>query len=218
MNRDSAFEYPATPDEGGGWLLSYADLITLLITFFILLLSVSTIQRNRFELLRTEFNEEAATVNDLTTVQKQLDAYISQTGLGETVSTTLDMDGLKLQFTNTVLFDSGRAEVTPAGRVILDKMSQSLVTLGSTYRLVVEGYTDDVPIHTAEFDSNWALSAGRAIQVLQALRTAGIDEKRLSVQGFADTRPAVPVAGEPDPAMDLEQRRAQNRRVVIRVY
>lgn len=213
-DRGSPYEYESAQDEGGGWLLSYADLITLLITFFIVMLSVSTVQRNRFELLKTTFTEERS-ANDLPSVQQQLDAYIQSTQLGGSVSTKLDMDGLKVVFTNTVLFESGKAQVTPAGRAILDKMTQSLATIDKAYSIVVEGYTDDVPIHTPEFESNWALSAGRAIGALEALVAAGFDSKRISIQGFADTRPAAPIDGS-GPA--LEDARALNRRVVIRVY
>lgn len=213
-DRESPYEYPSAQDEGGGWLLSYADLITLLITFFIVMLSVSTVQRNRFDLLKSTFTEER-TATDLTTAQRQLDEYIRATGLENSVSTVLDMDGLKVVFTNTVLFDSGKAAVTPAGRAILDKMTQSLATIDKAYSIVVEGYTDDVPIHTPEFDSNWELSAGRAIGVLEALVTAGFDAKRVSIQGFADTRPATAIDGA---GAALEQARALNRRVVIRVY
>lgn len=210
--RDADYEYPSNVDDGGGWLISYADLITLLVTFFILMLSMSDVQLNKFDLLRSEFSRTE--VNDLTTVQKRLERYIEDAQLGSTVSTNLDMEGLKLQFTNTVLFDSGSAEVTPAGRAILDSTIVPLAGLDENYRFVVEGYTDDVPIHTARFDSNWSLSAGRAIRVLEVLKAAGVDEKRLSVQGFADTRPAqAEVTGA-----DLESWRARNRRVVIRVY
>lgn len=209
--RDADFEYPANTDDGNAWLISYADLITLLVTFFILMLSMSNVQLNKFDLLRSEFSRTE--VNDLTAVQKRLERYIEEAKLGSTLSTQLDMEGLKLQFTNTVLFDSGSAEVTPAGRAILDSTIVPLAGLDENYRFVVEGYTDDVPIRTAQFESNWSLSAGRAIRVLEVLKASGVDEKRLSVQGFADTRPAEALTGA-----DLETWRARNRRVVIRVY
>lgn len=215
MGRESDYEYPVNPDDGNAWLISYADLITLLVTFFILMLSMSEVQLNKFDLLRSEFSKSE--VNDLTAVQKRLERYIEEAKLGATVSTNLDMEGLKLQFTNTVLFDSGSAEVTPAGRTILDSTIVPLAGLDENYRFVVEGYTDDVPIHTAQFDSNWSLSAGRAIRVLQVLKASGVDERRLSVQGFADTRPAETEAAALTGA-ELETWRARNRRVVIRVY
>lgn len=215
MNGDS-FDYPTTQDEGGGWLLSYADLITLLVTFFVMMLSTSTVQRNRFDLLREQFSQQHT--GDLTTLQKQLDQFITEEGIAQTVSTRLDQNGLSIQFTNTVLFDSGKAALLPDGRSILDRMTRSLVALPGNYNLVVEGYTDDVPIHNDLFHSNWELSSSRAIGVLQALIETGFDAKRVSVQGFADTRPAVPGDGGDREALTAEMRRSLNRRVVIRVY
>lgn len=218
-DRESAYDYPSTADpDGGGWLLSYADLITLLITFFIVLLSVSTIQRNRFDLLKSTFTPER-TSNDLTALKKQLDGYIQAAGISDTVSTQLNMEGLNIVFQNTVLFESGAADVTAAGRIILDKVTEELVRIDKAYSLVIEGYTDDVPIRTPQFRSNWELSSGRAIGVLGALTSAGFDPKRTSIQGFADTRPTTPPLREDGtPQMPVEAWRSLNRRVVIRVY
>lgn len=219
-SRDYAYDYPDTSDDGGGWLLSYADLITLITTFFVVLLSMSSVHHLRFDLLRTAFASDGRP-NDLTSLKADLDHYIESVGLSETVETHLDHDGLSVRFVNAVLFDSGSATVRADGREVLETVTELLSRIESRYQVVVEGYTDDVPIHTARFRSNWELSAQRAISVLEELLHAGIEQDRLSIQGFADTRPAIPLAqtamaGEMGP--DLEQWRSLNRRVVLRVH
>lgn len=218
-SREAAYEYPDTHDDGGGWLLSYADLITLLTVFFVVLLSMSSVQLNRFDLLRSTFTPESPH-DSLTSLKSDLDSYIEQSELTYTVETALDRDGLSVRFTNAVLFDSGVAAVRADGREVLKKVTSLLSRIDSRYQVVIEGYTDDVPIHTAEFRSNWELSAERAIRVLEELVRAGIDQQRLSIQGFADTRPLAPPAGaeELEPAPSLDEWRSQNRRVVLRVF
>jgi chemotaxis protein MotB len=215
---DSLYEYPRSDgDEGGGWLLSYADLITLLISFFVVMLSASTMQIARFDQIKSAFTHKASP-GDLKSVQAQLEQFIQQQNIQQSVSTKLDNNGLNIRFTNTVLFPSGQAAVTLEGQALLEKVTASLLKLEARYKLVIEGYTDEVPIHTDTFHSNWDLSAGRAIGVLQALTGAGLDPKRISIQGFADTRPAEAPEGVKVEQVDVEQRRAFNRRVVIRVY
>jgi chemotaxis protein MotB len=211
------YEYnDSNVDEGGGWLLSYADLITLLISFFAVLLSASTIQINRFEVMKSAFTHTVSP-GDIRSVKQQLDEYIQKEEISQAVSTTLDSNGLNIRFMNTVLFPSGQAEITPEGKEILAKVTSELLKLESRYRVIIEGHTDEVPIRTAQFHSNWDLSAGRAIGVLQALTGAGFEAKRISIQGFADTQPAEAPEGA-EATMTVDQRRALNRRVVIRVY
>jgi hypothetical protein len=95
--------------------------------------------------------------------------------------------------------------------------------LDDTYGLVIEGYTDDVPINKGRFRSNWDLSASRAIHVMERLHQAGLDPRRISIKGYADTRPATEVdISKPDQLAklspeSLEEVRAANRRVIIRI-
>jgi chemotaxis protein MotB len=101
--------------------------------------------------------------------------------------------------------------------------------LDERHQIAIEGHTDDVPIHTRQYDSNWELSSARATVVLKSFLAAGFDPRRLSAQGFADTRPAhaLPKPSEKtsegtdkQPGADdtRAKARADNRRVVIRVY
>jgi hypothetical protein len=95
--------------------------------------------------------------------------------------------------------------------------------LEPAYGVTIEGYTDDVPIENDKFESNWELSTSRAINVMERLAREGFDRRRMSVQGFADTRAATDVplydeeAIEDMPDEKLEELRAKNRRVVLRI-
>src|SRR5690606_31813384 len=130
---------------------------------------------------------------DLTSVKSELARYIEASELTYTVETELNRDGLSVRFTNAVLFDSGVAAVREDGKVVLQQVTELLSRIDSRYQVVIERYTDDVPIHTSEYRSNWELSAARAIRVLEELVHYGIDQQRLSIQGFADTRPTAPL-------------------------
>jgi chemotaxis protein MotB len=206
----------------GGWLVTYADMMTIILTFMILLLSVSTIAETEFDLL-----VEAMTgrkVGNLHKVKEKVDDVVEKASLGGQVTTSIDEDGLKIQFSNALLFESGESELTDEALEVFEPIADHLVeSLEPEYGLTIEGYTDDVPIENGEFSSNWDLSTSRATHVMRRLRTAGIDRRRMSVQGFADTRSATDVDLHDDDVVEslsdeeLEEARAKNRRVVIRV-
>jgi len=107
-----------------------------------------------------------------------------------------------------VLFDAGSATIRPEGRVVLDGIAESLANLPN--QLSVEGHSDDRPISTAQFPSNWELSTARASIVLRYLvERHGVSMNRISAAGYADQRPVVP--------NDSEGARAENRRVDIAI-
>jgi chemotaxis protein MotB len=120
-----------------------------------------------------------------------------------------DAEGLGIEFKDALLFDSASAEVRPEGRRAIGEVARLLASLPGR-RVLVEGHTDEVPIRTAHFRSNWELSSQRAINVLAALESSGIPRERLSARAFADTQPR-------ELQGTIEERRLANRRVVIRV-
>ncbi|TSE21479.1 Motility protein B [Tepidimonas alkaliphilus] len=115
-------------------------------------------------------------------------------------------DGLIFRIPSEVLFAPGEAELTPAGKTVIDRLLPALNRLPD-YTVVVEGHTDNVPIQNARFPSNWELSAARASSVVRHLEARGINPTRLRATGLADTRPIAP--------NDTAASRAQNRRVEI---
>ena len=205
-----------------GWMISYADMMTIILTFMILLLSISTIAQTKYEVLVEEFTGQR--VGNLHDVRDTIDEIVEQAALQAEVETFLDDDGLHIEFSNALLFETGSAELRDEARSVFMPIKEHLATgLGPQYGLIVEGYTDDVPISTADFRSNWELSTARAIHVKEALIGAGVDPRRLSVQGFGETRPATDIDLLDPQAIaglteeELEEIRSANRRVVIRI-
>lgn len=189
------------------WLISYADLLTLLIGFFVLLLAVSPVKMAQFERMAASISGGAPP--PLEELKEKVDQFVAQEGLQEQVHTREEADGLAIEFKDALLFDSGSADIRADGNKAISSVARMLQTLPNR-AVSIEGYTDDVPIRTPRFASNWELSSQRAINVRTALEQGGVSRERMSVRGFADTR-RVEAQGTP------EEQRAANRRVVIRV-
>lgn len=203
-------------DDGGGWLVTYADAITLLLAFFVMILSVSDLNQGKVEALKeglasTLTNEEVAT--PFTDIKKELDGIIQEHDMAENVAVDIDAKGVRVEFSNFSLYDSGSASLRPQALPMLDEVSKVIETTShKTHLIEVEGHTDDVPINTPRFPSNWELSSSRASNVVKYLIIKGIDKSRLKAAGFADSRPKQDL--QPNQGFDNEMR-AANRRVVI---
>jgi chemotaxis protein MotB len=140
-------------------------------------------------------------------LKKRIDALVADAGLTEKVSTTVTERGLKVRLlTDRLLFDSGSAVINPAAFRTLDAIG-AIVADERKHPVQVEGHTDDRPINTSQYPSNWQLSGGRAAAVVQRLVGAGVAPRRTSLGGYAAQHP---VAGNATAAG-----RARNRRVEI---
>ena len=117
----------------------------------------------------------------------------------------LDRDQLRIEVGNEILFPSGSATLSSTGQALLADLTDLM--LNDQLKISIEGHTDDVPINTPRFPSNWELSSIRATSVAHALMARGVDRQRLRVTGYADTRPRVP--------NDSADNRALNRRVSL---
>jgi len=117
-------------------------------------------------------------------------------------------NNVNLVLKNDVVFNTGSATLTPAGRHVLGELATMLRRFD--YPISVRGYTDDTPIHTRRFPSNWELSAARAIDVTRYLIAQGVDKSRLRAVGFGDTHPVADNA--------TAAGRARNRRVSLLVH
>ncbi len=195
------------------WLLSYADLVTNLLAFFVLIVSMATISFTSLDDLPAAFDSSASTQPNLRTLSADVRELISDEGLRGQVVAELDAQGLAIQLQDQIVFASGVATLSTEGAHLVDRIGRLLQRLPDKYRVIVEGHTDDVPIATAQFRSNWALSAARALEVRDGLARLGIADERLAITAYADTRPVPSPETEP-----VERRRQKNRRVVIRVY
>ncbi len=211
------------------WLLTYADMITLLLALFVILFSISTIDRVKLQRLAHDisggFNADDALNNppnggatgvqtgntdkdtDLNRIDAQVQTYIWMNSLESEVSTRIDRRGLVITLlADQSLYASGSADLPPKTKRLLDEINALFSPTHSHLR--VEGNTDSVPIQTTMYPTNWELSAARATGVTRYL----VEEKhvsplRVSLAGYGEYRPR---ADNASPA----QRRL-NRRVDI---
>jgi chemotaxis protein MotB len=209
------------------WLLTYADMITLLLALFIILFSISTINKVKLQRLVHDlgggFNSQdainnppngmttSATKDDLQAMQAQLQSYIQNQSLQKSVQTKITRDGKKRELVITLLsdkqlFDSGKADLKPFTKKILDEVYRQLKSRQNEVR--VEGNTDNVPISNDQFPSNWELSSARATGVARYfVEDDGLAPRRISALGYGEYRPRV--------LNDTDAHRSQNRRVDV---
>jgi len=210
------------------WLLTYADMITLLLALFIILFAISNISAVKFNRLARAisggFSSTDAINNppnggttgaqrgrtdeaNMASVKAQLDKYIAQQNLKSKVQTRIGKQGLVITLlSDKTYYDSGSAELRPETKRLLDVVAGQLRNVRNEVR--VEGSTDNVPIATAQYPTNWELSAARATGVTRYLvEHERIDPTRISFAGFGQFRPKF--------ANDSDAHRQQNRRVDI---
>jgi chemotaxis protein MotB len=192
------------------WLISYADMLTLLVGFFVLIIASVPMKRANFERIAAALSGKGqAPLEDL---RDKVDALIARTPeLKDKVRTRDDAEGMGIEFRDALLFDSGSPKLREEAQPAIAEIARLLRELPGR-PVIVEGHTDEVPINTASFHSNWELSSQRAINVLQSLQSSGVPRERMSARAYADTRPLATATEQ-----DLEKRRASNRRVLIRV-
>jgi chemotaxis protein MotB len=135
----------------------------------------------------------------------------------EAVDVGTDDQGVVIELASSAFYMPGSADIRPEAFPVLDKIAQTLDSPRyQTYMIEIEGHTDDDPIHTARYPSNWELSAGRATGVVRLFIEQGMDASRMKASGYAETRPKVPnrdAGGAP-----IRENQSTNRRVLIRVY
>ena len=119
--------------------------------------------------------------------------------------------GVAVTFKSNVLFTSGKATIKKDIEPILDGLALAIQEL--PYSVAVEGHTDDIPISSDEYPSNWELSTARASRVVRYLISEGVSSKRLFASGYADTKARVPNLDEF--GRPIDENRAENRRVEI---
>lgn len=244
-------------DNGERWLLTYSDLITLLMVFFVVLYSMSQIDANKFKAVADSLSKalgggtpakmeiatnpsgpsmfqtgnpqskatQPGTTNNkdnnantnsggqgntdaenmtIEGIKAKLDKFAADNGIQAKLVSSIEERGLVISIQDTLLFESGSADVTPRAREILDKVITVLAPTSNYIK--IEGHTDNLPINTARFPSNWELSVLRATNVLQIMAGPNkISSDRLSATGYGEYRPVA--------SNDSDAGRAKNRRV-----
>ncbi|MFZ5426369.1 MAG: OmpA family protein [Thermodesulfobacteriota bacterium] len=270
-------------EDEGTWFISLADLLTLLLCFFVLMLSVSHLDQERYrkvasaveEALKVEKAKRAGTQQPTKplgsslapepsgggqlypVIQPALPPQVYQSvpsgpsgpGEGQGAGTGGGMPGgkgdkpksidelgseLGMRFAKdptgvqvekreggyavtlkgAVLFDRASADLSPSSIPYLDSIAASL--RNTPYALTVEGHTDNLPIQSFVYPSNWELSAARAARVARYLIDRGVSPARVRIAGFAETRPMAP--NETAHGQPLPENQARNRRVVVMIH
>ena len=194
------------------WLLSYADLITNLLLFFVVLLTAAQINKTRMQQIAKSISG-AESPQSLESIQREINSQIAQKQLQDLVRTSLGAEGLELSLNSGVVFDSGKSAIRPEHDATVTSMLQVLSPYSSKYAFAVEGHTDSVPMVGAM--TNWELSSARAITVRQRLEDVGIAKQRIRVEGYADTKP-LPV--KELEGLSADEKLSRHRRVVVRIY
>jgi len=210
-------EEPITED----WLVTYADAITILMAFFVLMFSISEPSPEKFDevaggILEEIDGENAAKAEAMMVLAQELQDTVSSLEESDDGSAEASDGGLTFNFKNAKMFKGGSAEVIEEAEPLLDRVAQLVSLMGVTnYSIEVEGHTDDVPISTKQFPSNWELSASRAAAVVRWLISRGIDPERMRAVGYGDTQPLEPNIDDTGEA--IPENRELNRRIVIKV-
>jgi chemotaxis protein MotB len=214
------------------WLLTYADLITLLLAFFIMMYTFSKQDAQKYQEvsahLRSIFSGGSGVAYKASTasgnsllgvgskfatsdeIKKQLEQQVktlaSNTGNRDNISIFSDGRGVVIRIMDKAFFDEGKAELKERARSALDKIIPVVGQINNP--ISIEGHTDNVPISTNEFKSNWELSVRRSTEVVRYLiEKGGIRPDRISASGYAEYRPLA--------ANDTPGNRASNRRIEI---
>ncbi len=225
-------------DAGGGeWLATYGDLVTLLLCFFVLLFSMSTVDNQKFKKVISALNSigimgqsgslkenVGESISDLNIynaieVQEEMDDIYSKVkeivdskGLTQDVQVEKVGPGVLLRFKDEILFDVGQADLKANAKNTLQRIGEILKAHDKNIR--IEGHTDNVPINTSRFRSNWELSTSRAISVVRYFTEElpaeqRLDPKKFEVSGYGEYHPIA--------ANDSEQNRQKNRRIEITI-
>ncbi|MEM7206287.1 MAG: OmpA family protein [Pseudomonadota bacterium] len=231
-SQKNAFSEFFEEDEKPIWMTTYADMMTLLLVFFVLLYSIYFIETEDFkesvsaieisvdedgptvsliDFMATSKANQPITFEDATglrqreeLVRKELQDIVDSANLANSIFTYVDADKVVLQVPGELLFASGRAQLNPEAIPLFDEIKKTFDNYAD-YTINIRGHTDDQPIQTAQFPSNWELSAVRATTVLRYFLQQGIAPDRISATGYADLLPVAP--------NDLPEGRAANRRV-----
>jgi len=212
------------------WMTTYGDMVTLMLCFFILLISYSTMQIEKFQGALESFRGALGILQGHESSQKkehinfesrttpiniqmneslnELEKQLEEQNLLENVEFEFESGGILIRMGDEILFDLGKADLKPRAKLILDAISRLMIKTDS--EIYVEGHTDNIPIQTVRFPSNWELSMARAFSVVKYFSDVkNVAPQNLAAVGHGEFRPLVP--------NDSASNRAKNRRVEIHI-
>ena len=208
---------PQEQEEAEDWLVTYADAVTLLMSFFILLVSFSKIDIPTFDAVMAGIREEMNMGKEESTIEEMkvdIQDVVYEMQADQAVQVGMDDLGVTLELSSSAFYEPGSAKLREVALPVLGRIAQ--IVRADQYRFFnvdVEGHTDDDPISTPKFPSNWELSAARAAGVVRFFGEQGIELQRLKASGFAETRPKVP--NRDKNGAPIPDNQEVNRRVII---
>lgn len=220
---------PAVEDSEEGWLTTYADAITLLLAFFVMLFTLASTTDQEGQDAAKQAIAEAfgapptapSAAADRTeggdpsqAAKAQVEDIVQQLGLRDEIAVASHARGLRIDMASTVLYGSGQVELSGEAERTVRALAEVVVGLATEGTVVeVEGHTDDAPVSAGGLPSNWELSAHRAGAVVRVLEQAGVPAKRLRIVGYGQ---ALPVATNRDgEGVAIPENQAKNRRIAI---
>ena len=214
---------------GNSWLITYSDMITIILCFFVVFFTLTTEEASLLEGIKEGLATEVEDLSEENLKLKEEKESLQQLLLGtdenidsdqsfmdflesndllDSVNIIEEEKGLVIRFKDGVLFESGEAGISQGGYELLNEIADKIQ--GITNLIVIEGFTDNIPIQTSDFPSNWELSVARAIGVARfMIDDMDIEEERISVSGFGEQRPI--------DTNETEEGRRNNRRIEITI-
>ncbi len=224
------------PENHERWIVSYADMVTLLWALFVVLYALSDSNPRKLLAVSQSIDRAFETgvlagssgsspifsagggitpdvgsikATDFEEIAQEIADFGQGTNFANRIQVRSDAESITLSLSGDVLFTTGQAEFLPGSQAILDEVASILVTMPNKLR--IEGHTDNVPVNNPQFDDNWDLSARRANNVVNYLISKGVAPERMFAASFAETRP---IADNATP-----EGRALNRRAdVVIIY
>jgi chemotaxis protein MotB len=214
---------------GGRWEIVYSGFVLILLCFFIMLSSFSTMQEAKvMQFVKSfvtavsilpsgaKFEQGLAVVSDsadlvetrseLAKIFNTLEELAYEFHLEKEINLVFTREGLMMRMSEHTLFGMGSADIAAEALPLLDKVGAIIAK--TAYLIRIEGHTDNLPIHTERYPSNWELSTARAVNVLRYfINNHNVDPRRLAAEGFSKFHPLV--------ANDTAENRKKNRRVEI---
>jgi len=193
-----------------GWIMTYADMMSLLLTFFILIVSFSSLQQSKFQQAAQSLKEAFGILQHQESLiefrnpvypdirnesiddevyyeMREIEQVILENGLDQDVQVQVQEDGVLFRIQAPFLFASGQADLKDESRQILQELT--VLFRKFPYRIRIEGHTDSLPINSARYPSNWELSAARAVTVARYFQGLNLPPERIAATGFGEYHP-----------------------------
>ena len=212
-------KHPEPEDEG--WLITFADMSVLLMSFFILMFAIATSDPGQMKdiaksLQEKGFYNDAVPTDPSEQLKKKLSLAVAAQGYDQFIAASENNHGMEVELASSAFFEPGSAKFSAGALPMMKLIASQIVPLGNQDVVIeIEGHTDSTPITSDQFPSNWELSAARAANVVRYLIAQKFPANKLRAVGVGDTQPKVL---DRDPAGNaIPANQNLNRRVVIKL-